>query len=478
MAGNSWLNERTQEALEFQDNPNWTPEQRAFALENWRKAYEFSLLTPEQRAAQLRERDMREASDLTDKITKQRETELKVEEEKTKREEIKKGAQTKLPPQADPNSIELEFAMSEDTANVTLSYLLDPFLPEQCVVGFYGRGSSAKSSFVASMAAHISARASTLWISVEELADWIKVRHTKAGGADRTLQVVKAVAVKKDREGRTIGSNFNVYEHLAPAIAAASTRIQNLPIDQRVPPLRLVVLDTAVGLTTWTSNAGPNSDEGVKTLMAYLQGLAEANNLTIAVIGHANKGKHDHIADSVMGATAWVNSPRLSLLHAADQREEHEYVAVVAKTNLAWFGIPYKTTPVHVLYQREGEMPDSVLVKVEPGAIVWGRRGMDELWHDATTIPKDDEGGFEDRRKLTVAEIVRNKLVEMVHAGQDPFIIRAQVETKLPDVKVNRAQWKKVDMDLRQLPMVHKVEVTTGPQNMAIYKPITDEVQK
>ena len=137
------------------------------------------------------------------------------------------------------------------------------------------------------MAAQISGSASTLWISVEELADWIKVRHTKAGGADRTLQVVKAVAVRKDREGRTIGSSFNVYEHPAPAIAVASMRIQNLPTEQRVLLLRLVVLDTAVGLTTWTSNAGPNSDEGVKKLMAYLQGLAKAHNPTIAVIGHA-----------------------------------------------------------------------------------------------------------------------------------------------------------------------------------------------
>ncbi|MBV7409625.1 AAA family ATPase [Maritimibacter sp. DP1N21-5] len=433
----------------------------------------------EARRADAEARRSRDDNEKVDKLLEMQREATKTAEKELEKEQVKKGTHSKLPPQADPNSIELEFAMSDDTANITLNYLLDPFLPERCVVGFYGRGSSAKSSFVASMAAAISANASTLWISVEELTDWIKVRHTKAGGADRTLQVVKAVAVKKDHQGRTIGSNFNVYEHLAPAIVAASMRIQNLPAEQRVPPLRLVVLDTAVGLTTWTSNAGPNSDEGVKKLMAYLQGLAEAHNLTVAVIGHANKGKHDHIADSVMGATAWVNSPRLSLLHAADQREEHEYVAVVAKTNLAWFGIPYKTTPVHVLYERAGEMPDSVLVKVEPGAIVWGRRGMDELWHDATTIPKDDEGGFEDRRKLTVAEIVRNKLVEMVHAGKDPHIMRAQVECQLPDVKVNRAQWAKVDMDLRQFPFIHKVEVTTGSGfNMILYRPISDEVQK
>ncbi|WP_284165826.1 AAA family ATPase [Frigidibacter sp. SD6-1] len=420
------------------------------------------------------ERDrMAEAKKLQEEFTKGEELKLKQEEERTRREGMKQGAQTRLPPQADPNSIELEFAMSSDTAKITLRYLLDPYLPERCVVGFYGRGSSAKSSFVASMAAHISGFASTLWISCEELTDWIKVRHTKAGGGDGTLQVVKAVAVKQDHQGRTVGSTFNVYEHLEPAIIAAAVRIENLPAHAGVQSLRLVVLDTAVGLTTWERQAGPNSDEGVKKLMAYLQGIAERHNLTIAVIGHANKGKHEYLADSVMGATAWVNSPRLSFLHAQDLREENEYVAVVAKTNLVWFGLSYKTAPVHVLYERK-DGPDTVLVKVEPGAVVWGRRAMEELWQEATTVPKEGEG-FEDRRKLTVADIVRNKLVEMVHAGSEPFITREQVECQLPDVKVNRAQWAKVDMDLRQFEFVHKVELTTGAKNLTLYRPIKAE---
>ena len=406
---------------------------------------------------------------------------VKIEEAKARQAEARAGGRSnQMPKQADPNSIELEFAMATDIETVRLDYLLHPYLPEKCVVGFYGRGSSAKSSFVSSMAAHISGSASTLWVSVEELTDWIKVRHIKSGGAEASLQVVKAVAVKMDQHGHTVGSTFNVYEHLEPSIIAAKTRLLNLPSD-RAKPLKLVVLDTAVGLTTWTASAGPSSDEGVKKLMAFLQGLAETHGLTIAVIGHLNKGKHDHVADMVAGSTAWTNSPRLSFIHSSDYREEYAYVIRVAKTNLVWFGAPYKTAAVHTLYKAEEEgVPDSVLVKVEPGGIVWGKEGADELWQEATTPPKGDDGeagGFTDKRKRTVADIVRDKLVEMVHAGQDQFITRQQVECQLPEVKVNRAQWAKVDMELRQWQFVHRVEVTTGPQNMALYRPIPAQPQ-
>ncbi|WP_164721556.1 AAA family ATPase [Silicimonas algicola] len=79
------------DSLEFQDNPSWTPEQRKAALEHWNKAYEYSLLTPEERTARLREQELRNAADLTEKITKQHEAELKVEEARTRREQIRKG---------------------------------------------------------------------------------------------------------------------------------------------------------------------------------------------------------------------------------------------------------------------------------------------------------------------------------------------------------------------------------------------------
>lgn len=248
-----------------------------------------------------------------------------------------------------PSTITLEFAMSSDTATIKLEYLLDPFLPAKCVVGGYGRGSTAKSSLYASAAAHISPRTSTLWVSVEEPADWIKTRHITCGGQEQTLAVVKAVASKKDGQGRVIASSFNVYDHLDAAITTASAGFAQA----QKPPLRLVVLDTAVGLTGWAKGESPNDDASVKKLLGFLQALAERHNLTIVVIGHANKGKHEHFADTVMGASAWTNSPRLSFVHAADAREDYAYVMRVAKTNFDTFGVPYKTEPVHTLYERE-----------------------------------------------------------------------------------------------------------------------------
>ena len=269
--------------------------------------------------------------------------------------------------------------MSSDTATITLEYLLDPFLPARCVVAAFGRGSTAKPSFYATVAAHISSYASTLWVSVEEPDDWIKVRHIASGGADKTLLVVKAVASKKDAQGRVIASSFNVYDHLEPAIVAAAEGFQ----EAQKPALRLVVLDMAVGLTGWGKGESPNDDAAVKKLLGYLQALAERHNLTIVAIGHANKGKHEHFADTVMGASAWTNSPRLSFLHAADVREDYSYVMRVAKTNFDTFGMPYGTRPVHTLFER-AIGPDTVLVKVEPGDIVWGEAASMELFVEAT----------------------------------------------------------------------------------------------
>ena len=48
-----------------------------------------------------------------------------------------------------------------------------------------------------------------------------------------------------------------------------------------------------------------------------------------------------------------------------------------------------------------------------------------------------------------MADIVRNKLVDIVRAGKGQFISRHQVEGQLPDVKVNWAQWATMDMNLR-----------------------------
>src|SRR6185295_1328467 len=110
--------------------------------------------------------------------------------------------------------------------------------------------------------------------------------------------------------------------------------------------------------------------------------LAEKHDLTIAFIQHANKGKHDHFADTVAGASAWTNSPRLSFVHATDRRTEHTYVMRVAKSNLTQpFGMTYETTPVHTLYERT-EGNDSVLCRVTPGPVIWGDTDSMDMFDD------------------------------------------------------------------------------------------------
>lgn len=359
--------------------------------------------------------------------------------------------------------VTLEYATANDTATNKLEFLLDPFLPAKCVVGAFGRGSTAKSSFYASAAAHISSIASTLWVSVEEPADWIKVRHIKSGGLEGTLAVVKAVANKRDTQGRVIASSFDVYEHLELAIIEAQAGFSMA----QLPPLRLVQLDTAVGLTSWGKGESPNDDAAVKKLLGFLQALAERYDLTIVVIGHANKGKHDHFADKVMGASAWTNSPRLSFMHAADQREDYAFVVRTAKTNFDAFGVPYSTEPVHTLYSRE-HGPDTVLVRVVPGAIIWGDAASIEMFNDATKRPHGDgDGGtWEDRRK-GVDVYALEVLAEMVQA-LDPgqHLTRDDVEERVGR-PIDRRRWVKIDQHLHSHPFV---EIERGEKNRRLYK--------
>lgn len=366
-------------------------------------------------------------------------------------------------PSDDVHSFTLEFAMSTDTATLTLEYLLDPWLPLRCVVGFFGRGSTAKSSFLASTAAAISGFASTLWISVEEPDDWIKVRHIRCGGADKTLAVVKAIESKRDREGRVVASSFNVLTDLEAAIEQAKAAFAA----QQRPPLRLVVLDTAVGLTNWGKGESPNDDAAVKKLLAHLQAWAEKHELTIAIIGHANKGTHDHLADSVMGAAAWTNSPRLSFIHAADRREDHTYVVRTAKTNFEAFGAAYRTEAVHTLYERQGG-PDTVLVRVVPEPIVWGSVDSMEMFKEATKVPTPDSDGDGPAPSTPkVPEVVLGNLIEAimtVPVGE--CVTREQVEQRYGK-QVDRARWQKVELQLTGHPAV---KVERGDKNKALYR--------
>ena len=358
----------------------------------------------------------------------------------------------------------LEFAMMSDTATLKLDYLLDPWLPRKCVVGFYGRGSTAKSSLLASTAAAISSFASTLWISVEEPDDWIKVRHIRCGGADKTLAVVKAIESKRDREGRVVASSFNVLTDLEPAIEQAKAAF----VAEQRPPLGLVVLDTAVGLTNWGKGESPNDDAAVKKLLAHLQAWAEKHDLSIAIIGHANKGTHDHLADSVMGAAAWTNSPRLSFMHAADRREDHTYVVRTAKTNFEAFGAPYRTEAVHTLYERQNG-PDTVLVKVIPGEIVWGNLDSLEMFMDAVKVPRTDDGDGDGSPPIQpkVPEQVARSLIEaLLEVAPGEAVTREQVEQRYGK-SVDRSRWQKVEETLLNHPLLN---IERGEKNKALYR--------
>ena len=370
------------------------------------------------------------------------------------------------PPMAPMDAITIEVAMSSDTATVALHYLFDPFLPSRCVVGFFGRGSTAKSSFVATLSAQISGEVSTLWISVEEPNDWIRVRHMKIGGDEGTLFVSTHVANKTDTQGRVTGSSFNVYEHLETAIQKAKRGADTMYIPPR--PLRLVVLDTAVGLTGWRKGESPNDDASVKKLLAYLQALAERYDVTIAIIGHSNKGKHEYFADTVAGASAWTNSPRLSFVHARDIREEHACVMRVAKTNLTTrFTTLYSTEPVHTLHRR-AEGADSVLVRVNIGLTVWGEDESMEVFEDATRKPKEDEdgeGGGGKKESLVMKVI--GVLVEAVYRTGQP-VTREQVHN-LFGREISRREWAKVDERLRLALFQYRVVIENGPQNKALY---------
>lgn len=402
-----------------------------------------------------------------ERLAKIVEDQRKAEEASLEKERVKRGQGTPIPqPLASPDSITLEIAMARDTATARLSYLFDPFLPSRCVVGFYGRGGSAKSSLLASLAAIISHDdASTLWVTVEELPEWVRVRHIKAGGLEGTLAVVKAVASKTDAQGRVIASSFNVYEHLEPAIVKAAATFDSVYNPPR--PLRLVVLDTAVGLTTWGKSESPNDDASVKKLLGYLQALAERHGVTIAIIGHSNKGKHDHFADTVAGASAWTNSPRLSFVHARDRREEFAGVMLVAKSNLTQrFAATYTTEAVHTLHERD-EGADSVLCRVQFGELVWGEQESSELFEDATRKPpEDEEGGGGNHRPSVVSQMV-TLVTQMVENAAEP-ITREAVEAKAGRA-FSRREWTKADDMLEMATFTYKVGFTSGPQNKRFY---------
>jgi hypothetical protein len=223
-----------------------------------------------------------------------------------------------------------------------------------------------------------------------------------------------------------------------------------------------------MSVSVWGKSESPNDDASVKRLLGYLQALAERHGVTIAIIGHSNKGKHDHFADTVAGASAWTNSPRLSFVHARDRREEFACVMQVAKSNLTQrFAATYTTDPVHTLHRRD-DGADSVLCRVEFGELVWGEEESSELFEEATRKPREDEedGGGGRHRPTVVSQMV-TLVTQMVTSATGP-ITREDVEAKA-DRTFSRREWTKADNVLEMASFTYKVGFTPGPQNKRFY---------
>ena len=466
--------------------PETTPEQDMQTVANplmpeWMKApaRERLAMDPETRKAEFEARkaeaeskNLAELRALSDVGLERTKTEERIADKQLEREKVKKGvtpgAQQR---QADPNSIKLKVVRFGDMTDKEQKpyFLVEPYLIAKGVVGFYGRGGSGKSSFLATLAANISTSASTLWVSTEEDESNILNRYLKpivltdddgvvtyvSGGQDAALQIYQTVVLKVDKDGRALESDFNVYEHLEPAIIMANSHVTNLGHGK---PVKLVVLDTIVALTTWDKNANSYSDEGVKRLLAYLRGVADRHDVTIAVVGHSNKGKHEHFADSVMGATAWVNSPRLSFLHAKDRVTDGQFIVRLAKGNeVPEFAQTFRLHMVHELAQI-ADGPKAGMSKATPLARVWGGIEAAALWDEVTTVAKDgEEGGFVDRRKPTLVDEVTTAVVELTGLVAVP-VSREMVHAKLGRTIHNR-EWTRVDERLLLGEMVYEVEV-------------------
>lgn len=366
-----------------------------------------------------------------------------------------------------PADIVLEVASSSDVT-VQLHYLVEPYLPMNQVVGYYGRGGTAKSSFVATLAAQISSDSSTLWVSTEEDVQWIKVRHIRTGGKEGTMYVFKALVTATDSTGKPTASTFDVYQHLDATIARAKLDTATCAgaADNAAPPVRLVVLDTAVALTTWGRGESANDDASVKRLIAYLYSLCDKHCVTIAIIGHNNKGKHDFLGDTVAGSGSWTSSLRQAFVHLNDHRDEYRYVLCTVKDTLTGpFATEYATVPVHTLHKRV-DGSDSVLCSVITGQIHWGHRSVRKLFDDATGRESADDArpSTASRRQMQI-DLVVTTLVRLLDSGA-PTATRKDVQ-EIIGTAINARHWQDADTVLA---LTHGVRATTGAHGVLTYQ--------
>jgi AAA domain/Bifunctional DNA primase/polymerase, N-terminal len=280
----------------------------------------------------------------------------------------------------EPASTQRQFSLHFGTEVVEdeMDYLVEPVLPLGLVVAIYGPGGTGKSSLCGTLAAAASTgspipglrdaehapyeKGSTLWLSSEEPQTWITSRHLKCGGEPGSIVIPKIDVLEQDKAGRALRTSYDLERDLRGTIEQANEELAQ----RKLPPVRLVVLDTAVALVRWGKERSPNNDDAVKGVMMWLGSIAAALRCCIVVIGHTNKDyRAPSAAYRVAGAGAWVTSSRLPMFAERDENNgERLLLSSIRNSTGPEFACNYWLREVHTLRRMQTQrLPDGTPVR-------------------------------------------------------------------------------------------------------------------
>lgn len=347
-----------------------------------------------------------------------------------------------------------------------LTYVAKPYLLKSSVVGFFGRGGSAKSSFVATLCAQASSKHSTLWITSEEDPNHVTTRINEIKGNDKQTTLTTS-NVSDD------GTRFTIEDNLLEYVQQAKLMFKQAESS----PLGIVVLDTAVDLADFSRDKGTssNDDASVKKLMSHLRHIATSEEVSVVIIGHLNKSKADHAADRVNGAAAWTASPRFAFMMEGSATEDNVGVIALFKTNLVQpFAAKYKTVPVWQDMNEEDERARVTLVKADEdlSSRVYGKPAAEALF--AEVIKKDNEREYSRDQEINRLALAVKKVLVRIrkehakrkdkNAKLEP-VSRKNIQDQMVDDPITNKQWKDIDSWL----VNEKVAITDGLKGKKMY---------
>lgn len=338
-----------------------------------------------------------------------------------------------------PDTIEINL---EEAGEVTIEYLINPYIPNQQAIGFYARGESGKSSMVATFCAEGSSEYSTLWITSEEAEAHIKKRHERLGGHPKTIGTINR-------------PDFDIYTHLEGLIKQAKMKFSK--------PLGFVVLDSITALVTWGKGESANDEASVKRLVGLIDRLAQVEGVAILMIGHMNKSKgHEHIADTVSGSLAWTSSTRLSYILQKVPDQDFAGFIRTAKSNLgAHFGSFYHTVPVHQMAPNIDGFRAALCGVEFDGQRIYGEQNL------RMAMAEDDDPMVKrmDEKREQIEKIV-SVAVTLLKDGQRRTRADLEARFKFAKVKITRRLWLALDAELT----ARNVQISNGQHNMKYYQ--------